>query len=167
MKDNFSTQSDKYATFRPTYPEALFAYLRLIGNGFATAWDCGTGNGQIAGKLAELFDNVFATDISPSQLDNAIKRPNIFYSVQPAEKTYFEPDFFDLIIVGQAVHWFDFDQFYSEVKRTGKPGALVLIAGYGRPTISPEVDSIIDHLYYNIIGKYWDKERKYVDEGYL
>lgn len=30
----------------------------------------------------------------------------------------------------------------------------------------PSVDKVIDHFYSNILGKYWDKERTYVDERY-
>lgn len=37
------------------------------------SWDCGTGNGQVACELAKIFENVFATDISQAQIDNAIK----------------------------------------------------------------------------------------------
>ncbi|MBO9702916.1 MAG: class I SAM-dependent methyltransferase [Sporocytophaga sp.] len=35
------------------------------------AWDCGTGNGQVAYELAKTFENVFVTDISKSQIDHA------------------------------------------------------------------------------------------------
>ncbi|MDA0194507.1 MAG: class I SAM-dependent methyltransferase [Bacteroidetes bacterium] len=166
MKDNFSTGSDNYARYRPTYPDDFFDYLNRIKTGSQNAWDCGTGNGQVAGKLAAVYDNVFATDISQSQLDNAVIVDNVHYSLQPAEKTDFPDNFFDLIIVSQAVHWFDFVKFYAEVNRTAKNNALLVIVGYARDTIAPELDSIVDKLYYNIVGKYWDKERKYIEEGY-
>lgn len=84
------------------------------------AWDCGTGNGQIAKVLCSNFNQVFATDISEQQLANAIQANNIKYSKQAAEKTNFADNIFDLIIVGQAVHWFNFSKFYSEVNRTLK-----------------------------------------------
>ncbi|MEP7170837.1 MAG: SAM-dependent methyltransferase, partial [Bacteroidota bacterium] len=29
-----------------------------------------------------------------------------------------------------------------------------------------QVDKIIDHLYFNVLNSYWDKERKYIDEHY-
>ena len=64
MKDNFSVESDKYARYRPSYPAEFFTYLEtLIGNA-ENAWDCATGNGQVAEKIAPLFANVYATDIS-------------------------------------------------------------------------------------------------------
>src|SRR5690606_29901474 len=98
MKDNFSTQSDKYAKFRPTYPAEFFKYLNSIVKNKKSAWDCGTGNGQIAFELSKFFENVYATDISQSQIDNARKADNIRYSVQRAEKTDFTDGMFDFII---------------------------------------------------------------------
>jgi methylase of polypeptide subunit release factors len=77
MKDNFSSQSDKYAKYRPTYPLAFFGYLNSIVLSKQNAWDCGTGNGQVAYELAKIFNNVFATDVSQSQIDNALRTDNI------------------------------------------------------------------------------------------
>lgn len=166
MKDNFSSQSDLYAKFRPAYPSDFFDYLNTIVHNRVNAWDCGTGNGQVAYELAKSFDNVFATDISPSQLDHALKANNIKYSVQPAEKTNFKNQTFDLIVVAQAIHWFDFEQFYMEVNRTAKNNAKLCVVGYGKIEISPHIDHIITNFYTKIIGKYWDRERKYIDENY-
>jgi hypothetical protein len=38
--------------------------------------------------------------------------------------------------------------------------------GYGLLKINDEVDKLIYRFYSETIGKYWDKERKYVDENY-
>ena len=88
------------------------------------------------------------------------------YSVQPAEKTNFENRQFDLIVVAQAIHWFDFEKFYAEVFRTAKENAIICVVGYGRIEITDQVDNIITAFYNNVIGAYWDKERRYIDEGY-
>ncbi|NHM07006.1 class I SAM-dependent methyltransferase [Flavobacterium sp. CYK-4] len=166
MKDNFSTASDQYAKFRPGYPEALFAYLKSQLPSCQTAWDCGTGNGQVAVKLSEFIHKVYATDISAAQIEQAERLPNIEYSVQAAEQTNFPDVFFDLIVVAQAIHWFDFEKFYREVNRTAKDNALMLVIGYGLLKITPEIDALILNFYRNIIGPYWDAERRYIDERY-
>lgn len=166
MKDNFSTQSDKYAKYRPTYPYDLFAFLNASVHDKLNAWDCGTGNGQVAFELAKTFDTVFATDISQQQIHNALQADNIQYSVQPAEQTNFDNELFDLIVVAQAIHWFDFEKFYSEVRRTAKDNALLCVVGYGKLKISEQIDNVIANFYDKVIGKYWDKERKYIDENY-
>ncbi len=166
MKDNFSTQSDKYAKYRPKYPASLFEFLNAQVSHRENAWDCGTGNGQVAYELSKSFEIVYATDISQQQIDNAIQAENISYSVQPAEKTNFEDGVFDLVIVAQAVHWFEFEKFYSEVKRTAREEALLGLVGYGNLEISGSIDLVIAHFYDVIVGKYWDEERRYVDEKY-
>jgi ubiquinone/menaquinone biosynthesis C-methylase UbiE len=166
MKDNFSQDSKQYAKFRPHYPKELFDHLLSLVKEKNTAWDCGTGNGQVADVLADHFREVYATDISQQQMDEAVKRSNIYYSVQPAEKTSFYANQFDLVTVAQAVHWFRFDDFYAEVKRTLNHGGIIAVIGYGPiQTIKPLQD-IIDHFYKNIIGPYWDAERNYIDEHY-
>ncbi len=166
MKDNFSTQSDKYAKYRPTYPSDLFEFLNSNVQNKNNAWDCGTGSGQVAFELAKTFDNIFATDISQSQIDNALQADNISYSLQPAEKTNFDNGLFDLIVVAQAIHWFDFHKFYTEVKRTAKDNALLCVVGYGKLEITEQIDNVITSFYNKVIGKYWDRERKYIDENY-
>lgn len=166
MKDNFSKNSASYLRYRPVYPEGFFEYLKTIQPNREHAWDCGTGNGQLAHKLTGLYEKVFATDISQAQVDNAVKLPGISYSVQPAERTNFPDDFFDLIIVGQAVHWFDFEPFYAEVKRTARHNALIVLIGYGLLKISNETDRVIKDFYRNTLGSYWDKERKHIDKNY-
>ncbi|RZJ77676.1 MAG: SAM-dependent methyltransferase [Flavobacterium sp.] len=167
MKDNFSTQSTQYAKFRPKYPQALYDVLLNQVNGTKTAWDCATGNGQVATELAEHFEQVYATDISEKQLANAPQKENINYSVAPAEKTSFDDKTFDLITVAQAIHWFKFDEFYAEVKRTLKPDGVFAAIGYGIMHISPEIDQVVHYLYEDILGEFWDQERKYIEDNYL
>ncbi len=166
MKDNFSIQSNQYAKYRPGYPEEFYDYINSLVPNKESAWDCGTGNGQIAFELAKTFKQVFATDISQAQLDNALVVNNIHYSLQPAEETNFTKNQFDLIIVGQAIHWFDFTKFYSEVQRTAKENALFCVVGYGGVHVSEEINNRKKEFYKNVVGPYWDKERKYIDEDY-
>lgn len=130
------------------------------------AWDCGTGNGQAALELSNYFDRVFATDISEQQINNAAARDNITYTVQRAEQTSFENNSFDLITVGQAIHWFDFSKFYHEVDRTLKPNGSIAVFGYSLVTIDPDIDKVIHYFYEDVVGSYWDKERRYVDAHY-
>jgi len=166
MKDNFSQQSDLYGKYRPVYPAEFYSYLIHQLKAKTNAWDCGTGNGQVAVELSKHFENVFATDISSNQLAQAVKMDNIMYFVQPAEKTNFPNNTFDLITVAQAIHWFDFEKFYAEAIRTAKDNAIIAVIGYGRLSISKNIDPVIDNFYFNTIGNFWDAERKYIDEEY-
>jgi ubiquinone/menaquinone biosynthesis C-methylase UbiE len=166
MKDNFSKQAEVYAKFRPSYPKPLFDFIFSLVSNTEKAWDCGTGNGQVAIKLANYFEKVYATDISENQLKNAVQKENIIYKKESAEKTSFPDNIFDLITVAQAIHWFDFEAFYKEVERTLKPGGILAVIGYNMIKIDAETDKIVSDFYLNITGPYWDKERKYIDEEY-
>lgn len=166
MKDNFSSKSSSYAKYRPTYPQELYQFLKEKLDKTEKAWDCGTGNGQVAGALAKFFKEVQATDISQQQLDNAIRQPNIHYSVQAAEKTNFPDNSFDLITIAQAIHWFNFEAFYKEVARVLKPDGIIAVIGYSLFKSNPETDEVILKFYHDIVGPFWDEERKYLDKKY-
>ncbi|WP_029282157.1 class I SAM-dependent methyltransferase [Pedobacter sp. R20-19] len=166
MKDNFSTQAAEYAIYRPTYPIELYDFLfKLVAHKHA-AWDCATGNGQVASILAQHFQHVYATDISEKQLSQALPLPNVVYQVESSDQVNVTDQSFDLITVAQAIHWFNFDAFYSEVKRTLKPNGVIAVIGYGLMSIDKKVDQVIHKLYETILGKYWDSERRYIEEGY-
>jgi ubiquinone/menaquinone biosynthesis C-methylase UbiE len=165
-KDLFSGHAQIYAAYRPTYPEALYEFLLPIVNTKRSAWDCATGNGQVAQRLASDFENVYATDISDKQLQEAFKAPNTFYSISSAEKTSFPTGYFDLITVGQALHWFNTTDFYKEAIRVGKPGCIIAVWGYGNILINEEIDPLLQEFYSNVVGKYWDAARRHVETGY-
>jgi SAM-dependent methyltransferase len=165
-KDLFSQHSKEYATFRPTYPKELFDFIFSHVVNFDLACDCATGNGQAAKGLATRFRHVRATDISAKQIENAVRQDNIFYSVGQAEKTSFADNSFDLITVAQAIHWIDFNLFYPEVARIAKPDAVLAVWGYSLLSIDPTIDSILSDFYIRVVGPYWDKERKFIDEKY-
>lgn len=122
MLDRFSGHADRYARYRIDYPDALYNYVLSFVNGRQSAWDCATGNGQVASTLARYFDQVEATDISQTQLEQALVLPNVRYQISRAEKTPFADNQFDLVTVGQALHWFDAEAFHREVRRVLKPG---------------------------------------------
>lgn len=164
--DNFSGQAAGYARYRPVYPEALYTFILQQVEHRQRAWDCGTGNGQVAARLADSFEQVYATDISEKQLAHAIRKPNITYRLARAEDSGLPDKSVQLVIVAQALHWFDFNYFYKEVRRVAVPNAVVAVWCYGLLQIAPELDRQIKHFYANTLGEYWDKERRLIDEAY-
>ena len=166
QKDNFSHDSEAYKIYRPEYPQSLFDYLKELPVQKDLMWDAGTGNGQMVKGMASVFSRIEATDISSAQLSQAIHYNNVTYSLQAAEQTNLNEGSVDLITVAQAIHWFDFDLFYSEVRRVAKRDAVIAVIGYSRPKLKPEIDKLLDEFYTQTVGPYWDKERHYVDEAY-
>lgn len=166
FKDHFSSHSGEYARYRPDYPDALFGWLASLTAAHKLAWDAGTGSGQAALGLARHFDRVIGSDAAEAQLRNAAAHVRVTYKVMPAERTDLADGSVDLVTVAQALHWFDFDRFYAEVRRVLKPGGALAVWTYGVNEIAPEVDAIVRHYYADITGAYWPPERHYVDRNY-
>ncbi len=165
MKDHFTSLARQYASFRPTYPPELYAFIYKFVQRFERAWDAGTGNGQVARDLSPRFARINATDISKGQLDQAPLRSNIEYSLA-AETTTFDTESIDLITVAQAIHWFNIPKFYNEVRRVGRRDGILAVWGYSLLRIAPGLDSMIDSYYKDVVGPFWDPERRLIDEHY-
>ena len=167
FKDHFSEHAAIYRSARPHYPNALFEWLAGRAREKKLAWDCGCGNGQASVALAAYFRQVVATDPSAAQIANAEPCENVEYRVEPGERTTLADNSVDLVTVAQALHWFDLNQFYSEVKRVLKPHGLIAVWTYADCSISPQIDRVKDHLYVDVLGNYWPPERRLVESGYV
>lgn len=167
MKDLFSAQSELYQQARPTYPQAVVQALLKYVPERDIAWDCGAGSGQFTQLLVPYFHQIVATDLSANQLQQAPDFENVDYRVQAAEHSGFPAQYFDLITVAQAIHWFDFDAFYTEVKRTLKPDGVFAVVGYALIQVKDKtLNEAIQNLYQTTLQGYWDAERHYIDEHY-
>ena len=163
FKDHFSRQAADYAKFRPSYPREFFDYLGSIAPSRQLAWDCGTGSGQAAVALASVFDRVIATDASEKQIANAQQYERVEYRVAPAENSGIESETLDLIMVAQALHWFDLDHFYAEARRVLKPNGVLGASAYNLLHIEPAIDEVVNRYYYEVVGPFWPPERALVE----
>ena len=155
FKDHFSKQAAGYAKFRPRYPKKLFDYLGSIAPSRQVAWDCATGNGQAAAGLASVFDRVIATDASETQIANAQSHERIGYRVAPAENSGIGSATIDLIMVAQALHWFDLDRFYVDVRRVLKNNGVFAASAYNLLHVEPAIDEAVNRYYYEVVGPFW------------
>jgi ubiquinone/menaquinone biosynthesis C-methylase UbiE len=168
FKDHFSNHASDYSRFRPLYPKPLFEYFGKLGKEHTAAWDCGTGNGQVALGLADLFQRVYASDASPQQIEQAIRHERIEYFVSLAESTPLPSASVNLITVGQAFHWFDAERFYTEAKRVLKPEGVLAIWCYGHFHLegtSEHLEQVLQNFYQRV-ESYWPPERQLVEDRY-
>jgi SAM-dependent methyltransferase len=114
--------------------------------------------------LADYFDYVVATDKSKEMISQAPQRPKITYRVAEAEDSGLEAHSVDLVAVAAAIHWFDLNRFYEEVRRVVRPGGVIAAWTYFVPVFNNAIDEIIQHLARDILGEYWDKRVHYVVE---
>ncbi|KAK2075611.1 hypothetical protein QBZ16_001719 [Prototheca wickerhamii] len=172
-----------YARYRPTYAANFYDSIYATADipDYDTALDVGTGTGQVAQVLAERFRRVIGTDISSTQLGEAVRLPNIRYLETPAETLEgVEDDSVDLITVGVAYHWFDHAKFLEACRRVLRPAGALAVWGYSyselRPgsAASPAADAAafaraneaFQELHNGTLGPYWESGRKFLDQRY-
>jgi SAM-dependent methyltransferase len=166
FKDHFSGHAAEYAAYRPGYPQSLFDFVAALPARRAVAWDAATGNGQAATGIAPHFERMVATDASPQQIANATPHERVEYRVAPAEESGLAAGSVDLVTVAQALHWFDFDRFYAEVRRVLAAGGAIAAWTYNLARVEPAFDLVTDRLARRIVGAFWPPERRWVDEEY-
>ncbi|MDQ3048051.1 MAG: class I SAM-dependent methyltransferase [Bacteroidota bacterium] len=132
--NRFSNRVENYIKYRPSYPADAVAFLKAEGllNSSARIADIGSGTGI----SAELFlkEGYTVLGVEPNDemrlaAENLIGHYTDFKSVNAtAEDTSLEKDSVDLIIAGQAFHWFDTVRCKREFKRIlNKNGFVVLM----------------------------------------
>ena len=120
-------------------------------------WDCATGSGQAALGWAEHFDEVIATDASAEQLARAPEHPRVRFRCELVERSpSLEDRSVDLISVAAAIHWFELERFYVEVRRVARPGALLAAWSYGAEVhVTPEVDALLQRFVDQTLDAHW------------
>jgi len=118
---SFGSVVDAYERGRPGYP--LDAVRWLTGEEPLTVLELGAGTGKLTRALVELGHDVHATDPDPAMLDRLaqnVEVPRI--SQTSAEEIPAADASYDLVVVGQAYHWFDKERALPEIARVLKRG---------------------------------------------
>lgn len=169
FKDHFSSVADAYASWRPSYPPAIFDALAALAGAQARVWEPGCGSGQATRDLAARFGHVFATDPSAEQIErhwvHAAPAANVRVAVEPAEATALADASVDVVAVAQALHWFDRERFFGECERVLRPGGLLAAWTYQDMVFSDDLTPAAD-AFRRTIAPYWPPERAEVDAGY-
>ena len=111
-----------------------------------------------------MFDRVIATDASEKQIANAQSHKRVEYRVAPAENSGIGTETIDLIMVAQALHWFDLDRFYAEACRVLKSDGVLAASAYNLLHVEPDIDEVVNRYYCEVVGPFWPLERKLVEQ---
>lgn len=130
----FTDRVQDYARHRPSYPTELIDLLReeLGLRPEHVVADVGSGTGILTGMLLANGNRVFAVEPNRAMAQAAEERlggdPR-FRSVDGrAEATGLESGQVDLVVAGQAFHWFDPARSREEFRRILKPEGAVALA---------------------------------------
>jgi ubiquinone/menaquinone biosynthesis C-methylase UbiE len=170
-KKQFGNLAEDYSKYRKPYTEELYKlFFSLVQQGNKKILDIACGTGKSTEPLVRDGFEVFGCDHDPLMIEEAQKQAknknlSINYSVAEVEQLPFEDQYFDVITVGTAFHWFVNDKAITEIKRVLKSQGLFFI--FWTLTIKdiPEEDEIPSRIFrsYN-----WDKVPSELrDLGYI
>jgi SAM-dependent methyltransferase len=163
--DHFSAVAADYASARPEYPDALFAWIATIAPTRAQVWEAGCGSGQASRGLAAHFERVFATDPSAAQIAQASAPCNVTFAVEPGEHCSLGDASVDAVCVAQALHWFDRAAFFAESARVLRRHGALVAWGYQDITVPVALASANAALQ-DEIREHWPSERALIDNAY-
>jgi SAM-dependent methyltransferase len=167
----FSSRVENYVKYRPGYPSEIVALLRREGSLTEASLISDVGSGT--GILTELFltngNPVLA--IEPNDEMRAAAERSLagypgFRSINGAAEATTLPDqSVDLIVAGQAFHWFDRQRARSEFARILKPGGWVALIWNDRRTNSTPFLREYEELLETCALDYRAVDHKQVDAG--
>jgi SAM-dependent methyltransferase len=135
----FSSRADNYARYRPSYPPPAIAVLRErcgLAPG-AVVVDLGSGTGILTELLLKGGAEVFAVEPNDAMRGAAeaqLGHHPRFHSIKgTAESTTLASSSVDLLVAGQAFHWFDPQRARTEALRVLRPGAWAALLWNERP----------------------------------
>jgi len=118
---SFGSVVDAYDRGRPGYPAEAAAWL--AGPEPQAVLELGAGTGKLTEALVALGHDVHATDPDDAMLARLRQRlPDVPTSVAPAEELPAPDAAYDVVVAGQAFHWFDHDRALAEIARVLRPG---------------------------------------------
>jgi SAM-dependent methyltransferase len=137
--ERFSTRVEAYARHRPSYPagaiELLAARCGLVRG--AVVADLGSGTGILTQLLLERGAEVFAVEPNAAMraaAEAALRDQARFHSINgSAEATTLAAASVDLLVAGQAFHWFDVARARLEAQRILRRGAWAALLWNERP----------------------------------
>ena len=129
---SFAGVADAYERARPGYPEEAVAWLLAGDDGHdrepQRVVELGAGTGKLTAGLAAGDRSVVATDPLDQMLRYLVRNVPGAHVVQgTAEQIPVRRRWADVVVVGQAYHWFDRDRALPEIARVLRPGGRIAL----------------------------------------
>lgn len=132
-KQRFTNRVENYVKYRPDYPNQIIDYLsqQIDLDSDDQIADIGSGTGILSKLFLDNGNYVYGVEPNANMRAAAIEylSPYTNYSsvLASAEDTELETDSIDVIVVGQAFHWFERLKTKTEFKRILKPFGWVVL----------------------------------------
>ncbi len=129
----FSDRVADYIKYRPGYPPEVFDTLAAANHltPASVIADLGSGTGILTAEFLQRGNTVYAiepNDTMRAAAESLLARNDRFFSVNgTAEATTLPDASVDLIVAGQAFHWFDVANARRECSRILRPGGIAVL----------------------------------------
>ncbi|MBC2932455.1 class I SAM-dependent methyltransferase [Nocardioides sp. zg-1228] len=142
---SFGPVAEAYDRGRPSYPAEAVAWL--AGGDAKVVLELAAGTGKLTRQLVDQGHAVFATEPDEAMLEVLRARvPEVSAKVAAAESLPANDRSVDVVVVGQAFHWFDHEAALSEAARVLKPGGHLALVWNSRDERIPWVRRLGDLL---------------------
>ena len=139
----FSNRVEQYVKYRPSYPKEIIPFLEKnagLTSSFVIA-DIGSGTGISSKIFLDNGNTVFGVEPNKemrSKAEELLQHYPSFISVDgTAENTTIENASIDMIVAGQAFHWFDAERTKAEFRRIARTHAYCVLIWNERLVQSP------------------------------
>ena len=135
---SFGGVADVYELARPEYPDDAVAWL--AGAPPRDVVDLGAGTGKLTRRLVAAGHRVVAVDPADEMLEQ-LRRvvPGVRALVGRAEAIPLPDGSADVVVAGQAFHWFDHGPALREIARVLRPGGTLGLVWNARDESAPWV----------------------------
>jgi SAM-dependent methyltransferase len=169
----FSGRVDNYVKYRPRYPKDIINFLTengVLSKNYVVA-DIGSGTGISCELFLENGNRVYGIEPNTEMREAAerlLAKWTDFRSVNAsAEATTLGNESIDLIVAGQAFHWFDPEKSREEFARILKPGGNCVLIWNDRRTDSTAFLKAYEALLQEYSTDYKEVDHKNIDEQKL
>lgn len=168
--NRFSNRVDNYIKFRPDYPVEILTFLKQKGflSSESVIADIGSGTGISSELFLKEGHKVIGVEPNREMREAAEKLLsgyNNFKSVDAtAENTGLGNKSVDLIVAGQAFHWFDKEKCKEEFKRILKPSGVVVLMWNDRRTDTTQFLEAYEDFIKMFATDYLQVNHKNIDE---
>jgi ubiquinone/menaquinone biosynthesis C-methylase UbiE len=167
--ERFSDRVDNYVRYRPHYPEGIVSFLEKT-IGFDSGWvvaDVGSGTGISTETFLGNGNVVYAVEPNKEMrkaAEGIHKGDKKFISVNgTAEATSLRSNSIDLIVCGQAFHWFNKDEAKKEFVRIAEQEAYLLLM-WNERSMDSKFQKAYEQMLVELAPAYEEKCQYQIDE---
>lgn len=172
-KERFSNRVEAYVKYRPHYPPEIIPFCREkfgLSAGDVIA-DIGSGTGFLSELYLENGNTLYGIEPNKEMREAGEKYLNRFPNFRSidanAEQTLLRDRSVDVVIAGQAFHWFDQTKFQAECKRILRDKSIACLIWNERDNQSTEFLRAYEELLGNYSTDYYQVRHEDVTEGEL